>query len=103
MGIGKLIGTRTCGGLIGIAHNPTLVDGGQLTVPFIRLFDAQGKWLAENVGIAPDIEVKLLPADVNSGQDAQLDRGISEVMEALKSHIPVRPKQSPAIPTELGQ
>lgn len=103
MGIGKLIGTRTWGGLIGISHNPTLVDGGRLTVPYIRLFDANGKWLAENEGIAPDIEVKLLPADVNAGKDAQLDRGISELLEALKTHKPVRHRESPAIPTELGK
>ena len=103
MGIGKLIGTRTWGGLIGISHNPTLVDGGTLTVPFIRLFDANGKWLAENEGIAPDIEVKLLPADVNSGVDPQLDRGISEVLEQLKTHKPVQHKKSPPIPKKLGQ
>lgn len=103
MGIGKLIGTRTWGGLIGISHNPTLVDGGTLTVPFIRIFDANGRWLAENEGIAPDIEVKLLPADVNTGIDAQLDRGISEVLEQLKTHVPVQLKKSPPIPTEVGK
>ncbi len=34
LGIGKLIGTRTWGGLIGIFANPLLMDGGVLTVPF---------------------------------------------------------------------
>lgn len=103
LGIGKLIGTRTWGGLIGIAHNPPLVDGGTLTVPFIRIFDANGKWLAENVGIVPDIEVKLLPKAVNQGQDAQLDRAISEVLDELKTFKPVRFKTAPPIPDQLGQ
>ena len=101
-GIGKLIGTRTWGGLIGIAHNPAFVDGGVMSVPFIRIFDTKGEWLAENTGIAPDIEVKLMPADVNKGTDHQLDRGILQMTEELKTFIPIRATQSPKIPTELG-
>jgi tricorn protease len=101
-GIGKLIGTRTWGGLIGIAHNPAFVDGGQMTVPFIRIFDAKGEWLAENTGVAPDIEVKLMPAEVNEGVDAQLDRGIKQMLDELKVFSPIRPKNAPKTPTELG-
>ena len=37
-GLGPLIGKRTWGGLIGIAANPSLIDGGGLTVPFFRFF-----------------------------------------------------------------
>lgn len=102
MNIGKLIGTRTWGGLIGVSHNPVLVDGGRLSVPYTRLSDANGEWLAENTGIAPDIEVNLFPADVNAGIDAQLDRGIAEVLEQLETHIPVK-KDPPPIPDQLGQ
>lgn len=101
-GIGKLIGTRTWGGLIGISHNPAFIDGGQMSVPFIRIFDANGEWLAENTGVAPDIEVKLMPADVNKGRDPQLDRGIAQMIQELKTFEPVRPDQSPKIPTKLG-
>ncbi len=101
-GIGKLIGTRTWGGLIGIAHNPPFIDGGYMSVPFIRIFDANGEWLAENTGVAPDIEVKLMPAQVNNGKDAQLDRGIVQVLEELKTFKPERLKEAPPIPTELG-
>lgn len=101
-GIGKLIGTRTWGGLIGVAHNPAFVDGGFMSVPFIRIFDTNGNWLAENTGVAPDIEVKLMPADVNKGVDAQLDSGIQQVLEELKSFKPKRLQEAPPIPTELG-
>ncbi len=101
-GIGKLIGTRTWGGLIGISHNPAFIDGGQMSVPFIRIFDTKGQWLAENTGVAPDIEVKLMPAEVNKGIDPQLDRGIQQMIEELKTFTPVRTVESPKIPTELG-
>ncbi|MGJ8674528.1 MAG: S41 family peptidase [Pseudoalteromonas sp.] len=101
-GIGKLIGTRTWGGLIGISHNPAFIDGGQMSVPFIRIFDAKGEWLAENTGIAPDIEVKLMPAEVNKGIDPQLDRGIKQIMDELKTFTPIRAVEAPKIPTELG-
>lgn len=101
-GIGKLIGTRTWGGLIGIAHNPPFIDGGQMTVPFIRIFDTKGDWLAENTGVAPDIKVQLMPKDVNKGRDSQLDAGIEQMLNELKSFSPERPTESPAIPSELG-
>ena len=101
-GIGKLIGTRTWGGLIGIAHNPAFIDGGQMTVPFIRIFDANGEWLAENTGVAPDIEVKLMPAQVNKGVDLQLDAGIEQMLKELKDFTPIRATQSPPIPERLG-
>src|SRR5690606_21401899 len=64
-GTGKLLGTRTWGGLIGISANPPLMDGGFLTVPFFRFFDADGNWSVENEGVAPDIEVKLDPIATN--------------------------------------
>ena len=35
-GLGKLVGKRTWGGLIGISGAPPLVDGGQVTVPLVR-------------------------------------------------------------------
>ena len=103
MGLGKLIGTRTWGGLIGISTNPQVMDGGFLTVPFFRTFSAEGKWFIENEGVAPDIEVELESADVNRGIDTQLDRAILEVMNQLKTYKPVKQKVAPAMPTEVGK
>lgn len=102
LGIGKLLGTRTWGGLIGIATNPQLVDGGYLTVPYFRFIDATGHWTVENEGVAPDIEVKLDPLATNAGHDTQLEAAISEILADLKGwHDPVPPP--PPLPTELGQ
>ena len=72
MELGTLVGTRTWGGLIGISTNPGLVDGGFLTVPYFRFFDADDEWSVENEGVAPDIEVKLDPVLTHEGRDSQL-------------------------------
>jgi tricorn protease len=102
MGLGKLIGTRTWGGLIGISANPELIDGGFVSVPYFRFFTPDGEWRIENEGAAPDIEVELLPADVNAGRDAQLDRAIEEMLNDLKTYQPIRLNEPPAYPTKLG-
>lgn len=103
LGIGKLIGTRTWGGLIGISANPRLVDGGALTVPFFRFYDANGHWSVENQGVAPDIEVALDPIATNQGDDTQLGAAISEVMDQLADFQSPIPNSAPPIPTEIGQ
>ena len=100
--IGKLIGTRTWGGLIGISANPPLVDGGRMTVPFFRFVDADGDWSVENEGVAPDIEVELDPVATNNGRDTQLERAIAHIKAELETYeSPVPP--IPPLPTELGQ
>ncbi|MGB5738918.1 MAG: PDZ domain-containing protein, partial [Woeseia sp.] len=103
LGIGKLLGTRTWGGLIGIAFNPDLIDGGYLTVPFFRFYDADHKWSVENEGVAPDIEVPLDPIATNAGRDTQLEAAIQEVMQELQSFRDPVPDEAPAYPTELGK
>ena len=100
--IGKLIGTRTWGGLIGISANPQLVDGGYMTVPFFRFVDAEGDWSVENEGVAPDIEIELDPIATNNGRDSQLERAIEHILTELENYAsPVPP--IPPLPTELGK
>src|SRR5579859_6436249 len=101
--LGTLIGTRTWGGLIGIAANPPLIDGGQLTVPFFRFFTPEGEWRVENEGVAPDIEVTLDPAAVNRGEDPQLDAALATVLTQLKSFKPVPQTSAPPYPTTPGK
>jgi tricorn protease len=103
LGLGKLIGTRTWGGLIGIAANPPLIDGGFLTVPFFRMYTPAGEWRVENEGVAPDVDVQLDPATVNAGSDNQLDTAIAEVMEQLKTARSLPLKSAPPYPTQLGR
>jgi tricorn protease len=79
---GPLIGTRTWGGLVKSSVHYALVDGGALTAPDNAVFDpATGKWIAENEGVAPDIEVRQDAVSLSQGRDTQLERA---VIEALK-------------------
>lgn len=102
LGLGKLIGTRTWGGLIGIYANPPLIDGGTLTVPFFRFFTPDGQWRVENEGVAPDVEVALDPVAVNEGRDPQLDAALAQALEELKTAKPIPQKSAPPYPTHVG-
>ena len=94
-GLGKLVGTRTWGGLIGIYDYPILQDGSTITAPRLAFYTAEGKWAVENEGVAPDIEVAMTPKLVIAGRDPQLEKAIEVVMEELKAK-PVERKPRPA-------
>lgn len=102
LGLGKLIGTRTWGGLIGISTNPSLIDGGGHVVPFFRFYTPDGEWRVENEGVAPDIEVVLDPTLVNQGRDPQLERAVAETLKELQANPPADHSEAPAMPTKLG-
>ena len=96
-GIGKLVGTRTWGGLVGIGGFPQLLDGGSVTAPRYAIYGLNGDWEVENHGLAPDVAVEELPKDVAAGHDRQLETGVQLVLDELKAHpvpeipIPVYP------------
>ncbi|MFT3723315.1 MAG: PDZ domain-containing protein [Hyphomonadaceae bacterium] len=103
--VGPLIGTRTWGGLIAVSINPTLIDGGMSTVPYLRFFDASGNWSVEGQGVAPDIQVELDPGATNAGRDTQLEAAIGEIRRLLSTNPPARTSTPapPPYPTRLGQ
>jgi len=103
IGLGKLVGKTTWGGLIGISANPSLIDGGFLTVPFFRVFSTENKWFIENEGVRPDIDIDLDPTAVNVGTDTQLDKAIEEVLKDLETFKPVKADKAPPLPTEVGK
>jgi len=91
-GIGKLIGTRTWGGLVGIGGYPPLIDGGSVTAPRYAIYGLHGDWEVENHGVAPDVMIEELPKDVAAGHDVQLETGVKMVLDELKEHpIPAIP------------
>jgi tricorn protease len=99
--LGPLIGERTWGGVRGIRGNIPLIDGGYITRPEASRYDLNSKWVVENRGVAPDIEVDDRPDDVVRGKDAQLDRAIQEVMRQIEANpkkLPARPPDIPAYP-----
>lgn len=93
-GLGKLIGKRSWGGVVGISGHGQLIDGGSVYVPEYGFINTEGQWDIENYGVAPDIVVENDPASVLAGRDNQLDRGIEEVMQLIEKnpmHYPPRP------------
>lgn len=93
-GLGKLIGKRSWGGVVGITGHGRLIDGGTVYVPEYGFVNTDGEWDIENYGVAPDIEVENDPASIIEGKDNQLDRGISEIMKLIEEH----PKKYPPRP-----
>lgn len=96
-GIGKLVGKRTWGGLVGIGGYPSLLDGGGVTAPHMALFGTDGQWEVENIGIPPDIEVELEPKAWREGRDSQLEKAVAVALEELERH-PIPAPKIPAYP-----
>jgi tricorn protease len=91
--IGKVIGTRTWGGVVGIRGSLPLMDGGYLMRPEFAPYNEQG-WVIEGHGVDPDILVENDPDVEYSGTDQQLNRGIQELLNDLKT----QEKNIPAVP-----
>ena len=96
-GLGKLVGKRTWGGLVGIYDYPPLIDGGFLTAPRLAIFSPDGRWEVENEGVPPDVEVEMTPKLVIEGRDPQLEKAVEIVLAELAKRPVTRPKL-PAYP-----
>jgi tricorn protease len=100
--LGKLVGKRTWGGLVGILGFPVLMDGGTITAPNFAVWTPEEGWVVENEGVPPDIEVEQTAADVINGHDPQLEKAIQLVMDELKKSPPKQPTR-PAYPVKNKQ
>ena len=95
MNIGKAIGLRTWGGVVGIRGSLPFIDGGTLSKPEFAHFDAQGKeFIIEGRGVEPDIRVDNDPAKEYAGEDEQLNKAIEVVLDELKNN----PMELPSVP-----
>ncbi len=97
LGLGKLIGTRTWGGIVGISGPLPYMDGTDIRVPFFTSYDTNGQWIIENYGVAPDIEIDNDPLKEWNGEDQQLNRAIEEVTKQLKDRKPLAPVPAPRV------
>lgn len=96
LGLGKLIGTRTWGGIVGISSSLPFVDGTDIRVPFFTSYDPKtGDWIIENHGVDPDIQVDNDPVKEWGGEDQQLNRAIEEVMKELQHRRALPPVPAP--------
>jgi tricorn protease len=99
---GPLIGARTWGGLVKSSVHYALADGGALTAPDNAVFDPiNNRWVAENTGVAPDIEVRQDALSLSKGRDPQLERAVEELLKTLgtqaKKEITPPPYSTPAL------
>jgi tricorn protease len=101
-GLGKLIGRRTWGGLVGLSGNPGFVDGSSITVPTFGFYEKDGTWGVEGHGVDPDLEVIDDPALMVDGSDPQLQAAIQHLQKELetwkfdRSNRPKSPDRSAA-------
>jgi tricorn protease len=91
--MGKLIGKRTWGGIVGIRGSLPFVDGGQLMKPEFTSY-LEGGYVIEGHGVEPDIDIANDPAREYAGQDDQLNRAIEELLAELKKNE----RKIPSIP-----
>ena len=92
LGLGKLMGKRTWGGLIGYSGSPRLVDGGGLAVPSFSFINTEGEWDVEAVGVAPDLEIFDDPSLIQTGRQPMLEAAVAQLLEQLeRDPAPQRP------------
>ena len=81
---GLLIGARTWGGLVKSSTHYPMIDGGRVTAPDNSVFDPiNRKWVAENEGVPPDIDVRQDAKSLQAGRDPQLERAVRELLQQL--------------------
>ena len=100
-GLGKLVGTRSWGGVRGIRGNWQLMDGGYITIPEDALYTLDRQWAVENRGVDPDLDIENLPADLLAGHDAQLEAAVDLMLKAIAGKpagLPAPPPPLPAYP-----
>lgn len=94
LGIGKTIGVRSWGGVVGIRGSLPFIDGADLRKPEFAPFDTEGKkWIIEGHGVDPDIVISNDPAQEFKGIDTQLDKAIEVILEELATA-----KKTPEMP-----
>lgn len=103
VGLGKVIGTRSWGGIIGITSSLPYIDGTNVNVPFFTNYDAKtGSWIVENHGVDPDIYIDNDPIMEYNGIDQQLNKAIEVVLEELKDRKPLPSTPAPRVLKDLG-
>lgn len=97
-GLGKVVGVRTWGGVVGIRGSLPFIDGGYLMKPEFGHYAAEGKsWIIEGYGVEPDIEIDNDSYKEFMGEDQQLNKAIEVILDELKKQ-PVEKAPIPDFP-----
>ena len=90
--LGKIIGVRSWGGVVGIRGSLPFVDGTILNKPEFTSYDADGSgYIIEGYGVDPDIWIDNDPYKEYLGEDTQLNKAIEVILEELKNYKPLPP------------
>ena len=101
-GLGKLLGKRSWGGIIGITDRGPLLDGGVVNVPEFGNTEPGPQWTIEGRGVEPDVVVDNdLPSRLQ-GRDRQLEAAIDELLSQLQKNPRPLPTPPPA-PVKTGR
>ena len=97
-GLGKLLGTRSWGGVRGIRGEWHMMDGGYVTIPEDAMYTPDSVWAVENHGVDPDIDVENMPADLLAGHDRQLETAVDLMVKAIGNKPADLPKPPALLP-----
>ncbi|MEZ5345515.1 MAG: PDZ domain-containing protein [Pyrinomonadaceae bacterium] len=93
--VGSIVGKRTGGAGVGsYFFHPRFIDGGRIQLPNRAAYVSDGSsWGIENLGIEPDIDVEIMPEDLKTGRDPQLQKAIEEAMRKIAQTPAAKPKR----------
>jgi tricorn protease len=90
--LGKVIGVRTWGGVVGIRGTLPFIDGMDLRKPEFASYSSDAsEWIIEGIGVEPDIEIDNDPAQEYKGADAQLDKAIEVILLEMEGYKGIPP------------
>ena len=81
---GKLVGTRTVGGVISIYSGEKFLDVGDMSLPFRGWYKLDDGRDMEGNGAVPDFEVRPFPGDMSAGKDRQLEKAVEVLLEECR-------------------
>lgn len=88
--LGKTIGVRTWGGVVGISGSLPFIDGGTLMRPEHASYSSEkSEWIIEGYGVEPEIEIENDPHKEYTGEDAQLNKAIEVILQELENYQPL--------------
>ncbi|MCL1048744.1 S41 family peptidase [Shewanella abyssi] len=98
LGIAPLIGKQTTGAGVWLSGRNSLTDKGMARVAEYPQYAMDGSWIIEGRGVSPDIEVDNLPYATFMGKDAQLEKAMDYLQQALKKQpvVDFKPSALPA-------
>jgi tricorn protease len=111
-GLGRLLETRTWGGVRFMRAAWKMMDGGYVTIPEWSVYGPAsqpqqklGQWVMENHGVDPDpgLEVENLPGELAAGHDQQLETAVDLLMKDIAGKpagLPAPPPLLPAYPID---